>query len=152
MPPSEQVKMVYNDVFTHGVDDKRRLQVPANWRPAESVEFTLMLWPKDKNGPCLRCLPPEKMAELMHDISVMPNDDPNKVVLKRFIGSKSVQVTLDKAGRLCLPEGMAKQAGVLDKAVLVGLLDVFEIWNPERYEVVQAADEMMSQEAFRMMG
>jgi len=60
------------------------------------------------------------MASLMKDISAMPNSDPNKVVLKRFIGSESVQVTLDKTGRICLPESIAKAAGIKDQAVFVG--------------------------------
>jgi len=38
-----------------------------------------------------RVLPPEEMAKLMRDIQAMPNTDPNKVVLKRFIGSESIQ-------------------------------------------------------------
>ena len=141
----------YNSAYTHGVDDKRRVQIPAKWRPAESVEFTLILWPKAKEGPCLRVLPPQEMAELMRDIDAMPNDDPKKVVLKRFIGSESIQVSLDKGGRICLPEGMAKAAGIEDQAVLVGLLDRFEIWNPERYEKVRASDAVMAPEAFRLM-
>jgi len=142
----------YNSLYRHGVDEKRRVQVPAKWRPADaSVEFTLMLWPKAKEGPCLRVLPPKEMAELMRDIDAMPNGDPNKVVLKRFIGSESEQVTLDKGGRICLPEGMAKAAGIQDEAVLVGLLDRFEIWNPERYDRVRASDAIMAQEAFKMM-
>lgn len=110
-----------------------------------------MLWPKAKEGPCLRVLPPKEMAELMADIDAMPNDNPNKVVLKRFIGSESVQVALDKSGRICIPEGMAKAAGVESEAVLVGLLDRFEIWNPERYEKVRASDAVMAQEAFKLM-
>jgi len=134
------------------VDEKRRVQIPAKWRPADAnVEFTLMLWPKAKEGPCLRVLPPKEMAELMADIDAMPNDNPNKVVLKRFIGSESVQVALDKSGRICIPEGMAKAAGVESEAVLVGLLDRFEIWNPERYEKVRASDAVMAQEAFKLM-
>jgi MraZ protein len=142
----------YNALYRHGVDEKRRLQIPAKWRPAEAgVEFTLILWPKSKEGPCLRVLPPEEMAELMRDIDAMPNGDPNKVVLKRFIGSESVQVTLDKAGRICLPEEMARAAGIRDEAVLVGLLDRFEIWNPDRYEKVRSSDAIMAQEAFKLM-
>ncbi|HOB33717.1 MAG TPA: hypothetical protein PKH32_12640 [Verrucomicrobiota bacterium] len=134
------------------MDEKRRVQIPAKWRPAEpGVEFTLILWPKHQEGPCLRVLPPQEMAELMRDIDAMPNDDPNKVVLKRFIGSESVQVALDKAGRICLPEEMAKRAGIEGEAVLVGLLDRFEIWNPERYERVRASDAIMAQEAFKLM-
>jgi len=142
----------YNSLYRHGVDEKRRVQIPAKWRPARpGVEFTLILWPKYKEGHCLRVLPPEEMAELMRDLDAMPNGDPNKVVLKRIIGSESVQVALDKSGRICLPEEMAKAAGLGDEAVLVGLLDRFEIWNPERYEKVRSSDAILAQEAFKLM-
>lgn len=142
----------YNSFYRHGVDEKRRLQIPAKWRPTEpGIEFTLVLWPKPKEGPCLRVLPPQQMATLMRDIDAMPNSDPNKVVLKRFIGSESVQAPLDKVGRICLPEEMARAAGIADQAVLVGLLDRFEIWSPERYDKVKASDSIMSQEAFKLM-
>ncbi len=99
----------------------------------------------------MRVLPPKQMAALMRDIDAMPNSDPNKGVLKRFIGSESIQVALDKAGRICLPENMSKEAGIANEAVLVGLLDRFEIWSPERYERVKASDAVMAQEAFKLM-
>src|SRR5271166_5467293 len=93
----------YNSEYRHGVDDKRRVQIPVKWRPAQpGTELTLMLWPKSKEGPCLRVLPPKQLADLMQDIGAMPNSDPSKGVLKRFIGSGSVQAGLDKAGRICL--------------------------------------------------
>jgi MraZ protein len=155
MDPKEPVGQVYyNSLYRFGVDEKRRVQIPAKWRPSKSgIELTLVLWPKSKEGPCVRVLPPQEMAELMRDIDAMPNSDPNKVVLKRFIGSGSEQVTVDKSGRICLPEKMAKEAGISSgtEAVLVGLLDRFEIWNPDRYERVQAADAVMAQEAFKLM-
>ena len=89
----------------------------------------------------------------MASLDAMPNGDPNKTRLKRLIGSKSVQVDVDKAGRVCIPEDFAMAAGlkVEQEAVLVGLLDRFEIWAPERYEKVNASDELMSQEAFKLM-
>jgi MraZ protein len=153
MEPNETVEpKYYNSLYQHGVDAKRRVQIPAKWRPAApGVELTLVLWPKAKEGPCLRVLPPQEMAELMRDIDAMPNSDPSKVVLKRFIGSESVQVTLDKAGRICLPEEMTRVAGIGSEAVLVGLLDRFEIWSPERYARVKASDAIMAEEAFRLM-
>ncbi|HEV2394780.1 MAG TPA: hypothetical protein VG146_20710 [Verrucomicrobiae bacterium] len=153
MEPNDSIEPVYyNSLYRHGVDEKRRVQIPAKWRPTKpGVEFTLVLWPKAKEGPCLRVLPPQQMVSLMRDIDAMPNNDPNKVVLKRFIGSESVQAPLDKAGRICLPEEMASAAQIADQAVLVGLLDRFEIWNPERYDRVKASDAVMAQEAFKMM-
>jgi MraZ protein len=153
MEPNDTVEAkCYNSFYQHGVDEKRRLQIPAKWRPAEAgTELTLVLWPKAKEGPCIRVLPPEQLAKLMREINGMPNTDPSKVVLKRFIGSESVQAMLDKSGRICLPEAMARAAGITEEAVLVGLLDRFEIWNPERYENVKAADAVMAPEAFRLM-
>src|SRR3989442_64887 len=153
MDPKESAEPTYyNSLYRHGVDEKRRVQVPAKWRPAESgVELTLVLWPKSKEGPCVRVLPPRQMAELMKDLEAMPNTDPNKVVLKRFIGSESVQVALYKVGRICLPDEMAKAEDIKDEAILVGLLDRFEIWNPGRYARVKASDQIMAQEAFKMM-
>jgi MraZ protein len=142
----------YNSCFRHGVDEKRRVQIPAKWRPEDvGTELTVILWPKHNVGACLRVLPPEKMAKLVADIDALPNSDPNKSVLKRRIGSKSAQVVLDKAGRICLPEDMARSAEIKGEAMLVGLLTSFEIWNPARYENVEAADEVHTPKAFEFM-
>jgi MraZ protein len=153
MEPDESIEPTYyNSAYRHGVDEKRRVQIPAKWRPTKpGIEFTLVVWPKTKEGPCLRVLPPAQMASLMQEISAMPSSDPNKGVLKRFIGSESVQAPLDRTGRICIPEEMAKAAGITDQAVLVGLLDRFEIWSPERHDKVKASDVIMAQEAFKLM-
>jgi MraZ protein len=146
------VPTYYNSTFKHGVDEKRRLQIPAKWRPdQEGTELTVMVWPKHQAGTCLRVLPPAKMAKFAAYIEAMPNGDPNKTILKRFVGSKSVQVALDKAGRICLPDEMAGAAGIKGEAVLVGLIDLFEIWNPARHEQVEAMDAVLSPKAFEMM-
>lgn len=145
-------KTVYNSCYRHGVDEKRRIQIPAKWRPeVDGTELTVIVWPKHQAGTCLRVLPPEEMAQLMADLDAMPNGDPQKVVLKRFIGSESIQLTLDKAGRICLPDEMARVAGIKEEAVLVGLLDRFEIWNPARYENAKAADAVVAHDAFKLM-
>lgn len=145
-------RMYYNGLFRHGVDEKRRVQIPAKWRPDESgVEFTMIVWPKANEGTCLRVLPPEEMAQLVADLDAMPSNNPQKVVLKRVIGSRSLQVTLDKAGRICLPDEMAKEAGITKDVVLVGLLDRFEIWSPERYKKIEVSDDVVAHEAFKLM-
>ena len=99
----------------------------------------------------MRVLPPKEMAELMGELDAMPSGDPNKTILKRIIGSESAQVELDKAGRICVPEEMARAAGLGGEVVLVGLLDRFEIWDPARHEKVKASDAVMAQEAFKLM-
>jgi MraZ protein len=147
-------QIYYNYLYRHGLDEKRRIQIPAKWRPAdEGMQFTLILWTKPKEGPCLRVLPPQKMADLLASIDALPTGDPKKIVLKRQLGTASDQVTLDKAGRICVPEEMAKAAGIEigSDAVLTGLFDHFEIWNPDRYAKTRVADEVMSTDALSLM-
>ena len=144
----------YNGTVLHGVDEKRRVQIPARWRPSDpNVELTLIVWPKHAAGICLRVLPPKEMDELMAEIDALPSSDPDKPLLKRIIGSKSLQVTLDKAGRITLPDEMAKAAAIEinGEARLVGLLDRFEIWNPKRYEAVEVTDDARMMKAFDRM-
>jgi MraZ protein len=151
MANGESVSQIFNSVYRHGVDEKRRIQIPAMWRPEPGTQFTMIVWPQRSEGPCLRVLPPKEMTELMAALDAMPNDDRNKTILKRIIGSESAQVVPDKAWRVCVPEEMARAAGINGEATLVGLLDRFEIWDPARYERVKAADAVMAQEAFKLM-
>ena len=149
---SEVGRITFNGLYRHALDDKRRIQVPAKWRPTEpGTELTVAVWQKHKEGPCLRVLPPEKQASLLRSIEAMPNDHPAKSSLKRLIGEMSVQVTLDSAGRICLPEEMVKAAGIMKETVLAGVLDAFEIWEPARHERVRQADAVNAMDAFKYM-
>jgi MraZ protein len=143
----------YNSFYRHGVDEKRRLQIPAKWRPsAPDIEFTLILWPKGSQADaCLLVLPPDEWVSLVQKLKALPFADPKAETLRRILGRKSDRVALDKAGRICLPEGMARAAGIESEAVLLGLVDRFEIWNPERFESSTAVDEQLSSEAFRQI-
>ena len=143
----------YNSLYRHGVDEKRRLQIPAKWRPADTnVAFTLILWPKGTvQDACLLVLPPDEWVALVQKLKALPFAAPEAQVLRRIIGRKSDRVTLDKGGRICLPEEMARLAGIDDQAVLLGMVDRFEIWNPKRYEEITAADEQLALDVFRQI-
>jgi MraZ protein len=145
-------KIYFNSKYLHGIDEKRRLQIPAKWRPEEpGVEFSVIVWPKHQAGTCLRVLPPDKLEKLVAEIEAMANTDPRKDVLRRLVGGNSEQVTVDKAGRICLPEEMAVAAGLKSEALLVGMFAQFEIWEPERFKQVEAADAVHQTKAFEMM-
>ena len=154
MSPAESSPLnFYQSLYRHGIDEKRRLQVPAKWRPASpDVEFTLIPWPKGVwKEAFLLVLPPEERVALVQKLKAMPYADSKAQALRRLLGSKSDQVTLDKSGRLCLPDAMTKAVGIDKEAVLVGMFDRFEIWNPERYAVTSAVDEELSSEAFKLI-
>src|SRR5207249_12148971 len=152
--PSEEISepVYYTSSYRHGVDEKRRVQVPAKWRPAEPEVLTLVLWPKGTlPEACLLVLPPREWEALVQKLKLMPFADPKAEALRRLLGKKSDRVTLDKGGRICLPEAMAKAAAIDEEAILVGLLDRFEIWNPERYETASTVDDQLLPEAFKLI-
>lgn len=150
--PETKPQKKYYSRYSHSVDEKRRVQIPAKWRPEEeNSELTIVVWPQHKAGACLRVMPPHEFAKVVELVEAMPNSD-KKVWLKRFIGSESEPVTLDKAGRIVLPDSMAMAAGIQKDAVLAGCISSFEIWNPARYETVKAADVEVASEAFSLMG
>jgi len=145
--------VLYNSVYKHGVDDKRRLQVPAKWCPAqEGFQFTVILWPASGGKqPYLLVLPPEPLAALMEKLKAMPYSDQKADSLRRLLGRNSDQAIVDKAGRICLSELMTAGAGIGREAVLVGSWDRFEIWSPERYAAASQVDDALSSEAFKLI-
>ena len=125
----------FHSRYKHGLDEKRRVQIPSKWRSEEdNTQLTVVLWPQHKAGTCLRVYPPEEFELLLGSIEGLPNADPKKVLLRRHVGSNSDQLTVDKAGRIILPEHMAEAAGLKDQAMLAGGIKYFEIWDPVRYE------------------
>jgi MraZ protein len=153
MEPEKPVARKYfNSLVRHGVDPQRRVQVPSKWRPGEpDSEFTLFVWRHGEPGASVRVLPPDKWRKLVDKIEAMPDGDPKRV-LTRLIGSESCQVPLDKAGRMLLPPEMAREAEIENEVVMVGLLDCFDLWNPQKYERVRASDRMMAPDALKLIG
>jgi MraZ protein len=150
---SQAAPVLYNSYYRHGVDEKRRLQIPAKWRPQEQdLQFTMILWPSSGNTePYLLVLPPEPLHALLEKLKTMPYSDAKAISLRRLLGKNSDQVAVDKAGRMCIPEIMAKGAAIEREAVLVGSWDRFEIWSPDRYEAASRVDDALASEAFKLI-
>lgn len=157
MPKTESsLPTYYTSLYRHGVDEKRRVQIPAKWRPkkqrGEDATFTLFFWPEGAfQEACLMVLPPAGVDDMVRRLNEMPPEDPKKPVLRRFLGEHSETVTVDSAGRICIPEAMARAVGIKDEAVLNGMFDRFQIWAPERYEATRPKVDAMAPEALKFL-
>jgi MraZ protein len=140
MPDSDTTEMTFTSVYHHKVDGKRRVPIPFRWRPKISVEFILMIFPEQDIGDYIRVLPPFQWAKLLQEIKSMPNDNEQKPILQRIVGSDSTEVRLDSAGRITLPEEAAKLADITNLATLLGNLGHFELWSPARYALMKERD------------
>src|SRR3989475_9690166 len=114
MPSAEPSEPIYyNSSYRHGVDEKRRVQIPAKWRPAEPEVLTLVLWPKGTMPEaCLLVLPPREWEALVQKLKAMPFADAKAEALRRLLGKKADRVTPDKGGAVGVPQAMAKAAAI----------------------------------------
>lgn len=145
--------LIYSSTYHHGVDEKRRVQIPAKWRLENlDAQYLVIPWPKDGfKAAYLLVLPPDAARDLHQRVKAMPYSDAKAQTLRRLLGGGSDTVTMDKAGRFCLPEGLAKDAGIEKQATLVGNFDRFEIWNPERYASAKVLDDALAHEAVNLI-
>ncbi|HWD19306.1 MAG TPA: hypothetical protein VHB20_08495 [Verrucomicrobiae bacterium] len=150
MSDGAKQEVTYDAVYRQRLDEKRRVPVPHRWRSGKSEDFHLVIWQQHQAGTCLRVLTPARMTKLRQKLDEMP-DGAAKGVLKRRIGSLSVTVSVDNAGRIAIPQDMTAAADITNDAVFVGMLDRFEIWSPERYAKVEALDNAVMAEAMRLM-
>ena len=149
----ENAPLFFSSEYKFGIDSKRRIQIPAKWRGVSSGgTYTLLVWRKKAgHGACLLALPPSAMADLMKKLKEMPFADPKAEALRRSLGARSDQVVLDKAGRICLPDKLAAAAGLREEALMIGMFDRFQIWDPERYSAASALDEEIYDAAIQLL-
>jgi|SRR5947209_17970559 len=144
MPDTDSNVPIFHGDFSYGVDDSRRVMIPARWRPKDpKVVFTAVLWPINGEE-FLLVLPPERWKQVLEALRPKSLNDKRVATLERVIGATSAPLLLDKVGRFCLPDHLAGPAGIDKEAQFVGRLEKFEIWSPERYKVARPEDKAMA--------
>ncbi len=115
-----------------GVDNGRVI-LPADWRAdGSSREFMVIVWPVTSRE-FLLVLPPSRWEVMVRNLQGLSLTDEQAALVERLIGSSTSVGSLDKYGRLPLPEDAAKAMGIENEAMLVGRMDKFEIWSPARF-------------------
>lgn len=129
----------YAGEFRHNLDAKKRLTIPSKWR-FNGDEDALYLALPDPSG-CITVYPPEMVArfkEMLSQVS-MGNRAGQRAITA--IMSKAETCTIDKSGRINLNDRLFAHAGVDKTCVLVGTVNKFSIWDPERYEAYLAGSD-----------
>jgi len=122
---------------------------PARWRPADpQTKFTILPWPIGAEDRLL-VLPPERWKEMLTKLKARSLSDPRVAALEQEIAENAAQVTLDKVGRICLPEQLAKATKITTEAEFVGRLDKFEIWEPGARESVRQQNKRLAAEVVK---
>ena len=101
-----------------------------------------MLWPKGGvQGVFINVLTLDSYNRVMAKLNAESLKDENASMVMRYFSRNSGELIMDKAGRVVIPENLARQAGVDKEAILVGMWERFEIWSPERYQPTAAQED-----------
>jgi MraZ protein len=124
---------VFKGAYRHRIDAKGRLPVPAPFRRAlaaagaTGVVVTLL-------DECLAAYPPAEWSRLEAQLSALPALSRPVKAITRLLASRAADCELDGQGRILLPPLLRSAAGLGREAMVVGVLNRFEVWRPESWE------------------
>ncbi len=126
---------MFRGQFTHSIDTKGRVSLPARFRDALVVDgdARFILTPA-LFDPCLHLHPMRAWQALEDKVSELPSFDPNIVRFRRLYISAAIECELDKAGRVLVPPALRERAHVNKDVLWAGMGRTVELWAKERWE------------------
>lgn len=125
--------------YLHQLDGKGRVSLPAAFRRGhEKDDFVLV----HVHAEALSLYPEDSWGEVQESLRDMVRRRPDYRRQVLGITADAHEVSLDKQGRLLIPDRLREAVGLDSEALIVGAIDRIEIWEPERFrESVGEGDE-----------
>lgn len=115
--------------FTHTIDDKGRLTIPAKFR-ADLNDGLVVTRGIDR---CLTIYPMEEWGRLSGQVSDLPMTDRRARALRRLVFANASDSIPDKHGRVLIPPRLREYANLDSEAIVTGLNTYIEVWNPDSW-------------------
>jgi MraZ protein len=135
---SFQPKPYYTGAFRHTLDDKNRLTIPSAWRTVHSETDLFLIVPL---AGYLSVLPPADAQKLYDRISAQSLSDTDLQNNAAYFFSKTLSFTFDKSGRVMLTPELCAHAGIVKDVQLVGSMNKFNLYSPEKWARLQTVSE-----------
>ncbi len=135
-PESGAHLTVFTGQYTHNLDSKWRLTIPAAFR--NELRGGLALAP----GPdgCVYVYTLEAWEKIAAKLDALPDTQENRSVRRYMLSRTHIEYSLEKAGRVLLPETLRDHAGVKKAVAIVGEGQRLVIWAAERWQPIADSD------------
>lgn len=120
--------------YNHTIDPKGRLSIPSKYREILGDEFVVS---KGMDG-CLFVYADETWKEFEAKLAALPLVNKKARQLARFFLSGAQYVTVDKQGRILVPQDLRDFAGLEKDVVLSGMGSRIEVWSLEKWNEVNS--------------
>ena len=131
---------MFKGTYHHRVDAKGRLPVPAAFRRALGEPGYVVVTLLDQ---CLAAYSPAEWARLEVQLAALPAFSRPVKALTRLLASRAADCEIDVQGRILLPPALRAAAGLGRDAVVVGVLNRFEVWSPESWDAFVRESERL---------
>ncbi|MGD8866249.1 MAG: division/cell wall cluster transcriptional repressor MraZ [Gemmatimonadales bacterium] len=117
--------------YLHQLDEKGRIALPAAYRRNAGEEGFVLI---HALNPALFLYPAPTWSEVEERLSELMRRQPEARNSILNLTANAVEVVPDKQGRILIPERLQRAVQLSGEALIVGVLDKIEIWNPEVFE------------------
>lgn len=125
-PHPENSTMLIGE-YRHTMDDKNRLSVPAKFRK-ELGKKIIMTRGLDR---CLFVYPINEWKQFSHKLASLSIGSAEGRAFSRAMLGGAMEVEVDAAGRVLVPDHLKSYAGLATKVVVAGIHNRVELWNEE---------------------
>ncbi|MBI4115903.1 MAG: division/cell wall cluster transcriptional repressor MraZ [Candidatus Omnitrophica bacterium] len=124
--------MFYGE-YSHSLDKKDRLIIPAKFREVVKEHFTEKFYVTRGLDGCLFVFTEEAWKSQERKFREMPFTRGEARKFNRLYFSGASEVVSDKQGRILIPEYLKRYAEIKGDVVILGVSDRIEIWAKEKW-------------------
>lgn len=120
---------MFRGEFSHSIDEKSRLIIPARFREALGVQCVAT---KGLDN-CLWVYPMKEWEMFEDKLRGLQVTKPEARALVRFFSSGATECSFDRQGRILIPANLREYAGIERDVVITGVITRLEIWSQRRW-------------------
>ena len=116
------------------IDDKGRLKIPNGFRSHIESQYGAELFVTSVSGEYVRIYPMAVWLEIERKLLAVPQSHPARQRFVDRVNYFGQVVTMDKQGRVVLPQLLRESAAMSGEAAILGLQNHLAVWNQKRLE------------------
>ena len=114
------------------IDEKGRIKIPNSFRTLLESQYGAELFVTSVTGEYVRIYPMPVWLEIERRLAEVPSANPSKQRFLDRVNFFGQVATLDKQGRVVLPQLLRESAAMVGEVSVLGLQNHLAVWNQKR--------------------
>ena len=110
------------------IDEKGRFMLPAKFREILQEDEFVITRGLDNS---IDLFPSNEWVNIENELRKLKRTDSKHRAYQRFVLSAATKLTVDKQGRVNLPNSLVEHAKINKNIIVTGMVDKIEIWSEE---------------------